>query len=220
MDKTTVSNEVLANVLRGLLYNVKEEDIFNTLDNCFSNDEVYEARKVLVNLFYDLFAGEVPHGRHMGPKEREVKKEENLTEIIDKMQLIVRMDHSIDFCVPWNYSYVVVSDEERRFQEMVRQKDVEIDLKFQSLEKMLEKKNEEMISAVKSLIGNMGSSVDKEGEIYIYSTSSEDSANKGQNLYSSYAYRSSIIGDNDDYLMLDDIRSCLPRQCCLQEKTC
>ena len=191
VDKTTVSNEVLANVLRGLLYNVKEEDIFNTLDNCFSNDEVYEARKVLVNLFYDLFAGagEVPHGRHMGPKEREVKKEENLMEIIDKMQLIVRMDHSIDFCVPWNYSYVVVSDEERRFQEMVRQKDVEIDLKFQSLEKVLEKKNEEMISAVKSLIGNMGSSVDKEGEIYIHSTLSDDSANKGQNLYSSYAYQ-------------------------------
>ena len=31
VDKTTVNNEVLANVLRGLLYNVKEEDIFNTL---------------------------------------------------------------------------------------------------------------------------------------------------------------------------------------------
>ena len=81
VDKTTVSNEVLANVLRGLLYNVKEEDIFNTLDNCFSNDEVYEARKILVRYFFEIFENEEPNGRYMGPKEREIKKDENIFDI-------------------------------------------------------------------------------------------------------------------------------------------
>ena len=85
-DKTIVNNEVLGNVLRGLLYNIKEGDIFSTGDNCFSSDEVYEARKVLVKLFFGLFDQEEPNGRYIGPKEREIKKDENLTEIILKMQ--------------------------------------------------------------------------------------------------------------------------------------
>lgn len=168
-DKTIVNNEVLGNVLRGLLYNIKEEDIFSTVDNCFGNDEVYEARKVLVRLFLDLFDQEESSGRYMGPKEREIKKDENLTEIILKMQEVVRMDHDVEFCVPWNYSYVVVSDEEKRFQEMVRQKDLEIDMKFQKLEKHIEMKNREVISAVKSIVDNVGGA-EKEGEIYIHSS--------------------------------------------------
>ena len=62
--KTSVNNEVLGNVLRGFLYNMKEEDMFNTIDNCFNNDEVYEARKILVKLFYELFEDEEPNGRY------------------------------------------------------------------------------------------------------------------------------------------------------------
>ena len=183
-DKTIVNNEVLGNVLRGLLYNIKEEDIFSTVDNCFSNDEVYEARKVLVRLFFNLFDQEEPSGRYMGPKEREIKKDENLTEIIIKMQEIVRMDHDVEFCIPWNYSYVVVSDEEKRFQELVRQKDLEIDMKFQNLEKIIEMKNREVISAVKSIIDNVGGD-EKEGDIYIHSSGdSGDAAGlKGRNIF-------------------------------------
>jgi len=168
-DKTIVNNEVLGNVLRGLLYNIKEEDIFSTVDNCFSSDEVYEARKVLVKLFFGLFDQEEPNGRYIGPKEREIKKDENLTEIILKMQEVVRMDHDVEFCIPWNYSYVVVSDEEKRFQQMVRQKDLEIDMKFQNLEKTIEMKNREVISAVKSIIDNVGGA-EKEGDIYIHAS--------------------------------------------------
>ena len=185
-DKTVVNNEVLGNVLRGLLYNIKEEDIFNTVDNCFSNDEVYEARKVLVRLFFALFEQEEPNGRYMGPKEREIKKDENLTEIIIKMAEVVRMDHDVEFCIPWNYSYVVVSDEEKRFKEMVRQKDLEIDMKFQNLEKSIERRNREVISAVKSIIDNVGGVEKKEGEIYIHSSGdSVDAASlKGRNIES------------------------------------
>jgi len=75
----------------------------------------------------------------------------------------------VEFCIPWNYSYVVVSDEEKRFQEMVRQKDLEIDMKFQNLEKHIEMKNREVISAVKSIIDNVGGA-EKEGDIYIHSS--------------------------------------------------
>ena len=175
IDKTSVNNEVLANVLRGLLYSLNDEDIFNTIDNCFSNDEVYEARKLLVKLFFDLFEDEEPNGRYMGPKEREIKKDEHVMDIIEKMNIIARMDHDVEFCTPWNYTFVVVSDEEKRFKEMVRQKDLEIDMKFQSLEKVIDKKNREMISAVKNIIEQVGS-VEKEGEIYIHSSDSEDAA--------------------------------------------
>ena len=113
--------------------------------------------------------------RLQGPKEREIKKDENIMDILEKMNDITRMDHDVEFCVPWNYSYKVVSDEERRFNEMVRQKDVEIDNKFQSLEKVIEVKNREMISAVKSIIEQIGN-VEKEGEIYIHAVEADDPA--------------------------------------------
>ena len=172
--KTSVSNEVLANVLRGLLYNIKEEDVFTTVDNCFNCNEIYQARKILVKYFYDLFENEEPNGRFMGAKEREVKKDVNLCDIIEKMQEIVRVDHEVEFCVPWNYAFVVVSDEEKRFKEMVRQKDLEIDLKFQALEKVIESKNRETVMAVKNII-NQVDNIDKaDGESYIQSTDSLD----------------------------------------------
>ena len=86
MDRTIVSNEVLCNVLRGFLYTVEDEDIFCTIDNCFSNDEVYEARKILIRFFFEIFENEEPNGGFMGPKEREIKKDENIFEIIVNMR--------------------------------------------------------------------------------------------------------------------------------------
>jgi len=175
VDKKNVNNELLGNVLRGLLYSLKEEDIVGSIDQFFNDDDVYEARKTLVKNFYHLFEEEEPNGRYMGPKEREIKKKENMVEIVDKMQQIARMDHDVEFCIPWNYSYIVVSDEEKRFREMVRQKDVEIDMKFNTLEKVIDKKNKEMIAAVESIVMKLGS-VDLDGEIYIHSPDSDDAA--------------------------------------------
>jgi len=175
VDKKNVNNELLGNVLRGLLYSLKEEDIVGSIDQFFNDDDVYEARKTLVKNFYHLFEEEEPNGRYMGPKEREIKKKENMVEIVDKMQQIARMDHDVEFCIPWNYSYIVVSDEEKRFREMVRQKDVEIDMKFNTLEKVIDKKNKEMIAAVESIVMKLGS-VDLDGEVYIHSPDSDDAA--------------------------------------------
>lgn len=175
VDKKNVNNELLGNVLRGLLYSVKEEEIVDSLDQFFNDDDVYEARKILVKNYFHLFEDEEPNGRYMGPKEREIKKKESMDEIVDKMQQIARMDHDVEFCIPWNYSYIVVSDEEKRFREMVRQKDLEIDMKFNTLEKVIETKNREMISAVENIVMKLGS-VDLDGEIYIHSPDSDDAA--------------------------------------------
>ena len=174
LDKKIVSNEILGNVLRGLLYSQTDEDICSTIDNCFSSDEVYEARKILVTFFRQIFENE-DSGRYMGPKEREVKKDQNIVDIVEKMQDITKLDHDVEFCTPWNYSYVVVSDEEKRFREMVRQKDLEIDNKFQCLEEVIEKKNREMITAVRSIMEQIGS-IEAEGEMYIHSSDPEDAA--------------------------------------------
>ena len=175
MDRTIVSNEVLCNVLRGFLYTLEDEDIFCTIDNCFSNDEVYEARKILIKFFFDIFENEEANGGFMGPKEREIKKDENIFDIIEKMHEISQLDHDIEFCIPWNYSYSVVSHQEKKFLELVRQKDLEMDNKFQSLEEVIDKKNREIILAVKNIMKTNGN-LDEKGEVKIHSSGLEKTA--------------------------------------------
>ena len=78
VDKKSLNNEVIGNVLRGLLYGISDEDLVNSIDQFFTADDVYEARKLLVKNFYDLFEDEEePGGLYMGPKEREIKKDTN-----------------------------------------------------------------------------------------------------------------------------------------------
>lgn len=175
VDKRSVTNELLSNVLRGLLYSVTQEEIADSVDQFFNDDDVYEARKILVKHFFHLFSDEEPNGRQMGPKEREIKKELNLKDIIDKMAQIVRIDHDVEFCIPWNYNFIVVSDEERRFRQMVRQKDVEIDSKFSALEEVIDQKNKEMIQVMEKMIKTLGAA-DVDGDVYIHTPDSEDAA--------------------------------------------
>ena len=175
VDKRNINNELLSNVLRGLLYTIPAEDIADSVDQYFNDDDVYEARKLLVRHFFHLFENEEQNGRPMGPKEREIKKEANVTEIIDKMSTIARMEHDVDFCVPWNYNYIVVSDEEKRFREMVRQKDVEMDTKFSALEDVIDQKNKEMIHVMEKMIKQIGN-VEIDGEVYIHTPDPDDAA--------------------------------------------
>jgi len=66
--------------------------------------------------------------------------------------------------------------------------------KFQSLEKVIEIKNREMISAVKTIIEQIGS-VEKEGEIYIHAVESDDpalvkgAAGTGCNIGANFNYK-------------------------------
>ena len=78
-------------------------------------------------------------------------------------------------CIPWNYSYTVVSDQEKKFLEIVRQKDLEMDNKFQCLEEVIEKKNREIILAVKSIMEKNGN-LDEMEEINIRSSGLEETA--------------------------------------------
>jgi len=175
IDKKSVNNELLGNVLRGMLYDVDHEEIINSVEPFFNEDDVYEARRLLVINFNNLFENEEPQGRNMGPKERQIKKKDNLTDVIYVMSKVTRMDHDIEFCVPWNYSYVMVSEEEKRFRDLVCQKDLEIDAKFDSLEKVIGEKNKEMIATVEDLMKVMDKNID--GEVYIHASDLDDAAN-------------------------------------------
>ena len=112
----------------------------------------------------------------MGPKEREIKKDENIFDIIEKMHEISQLDQDTEFCIPWNHSFKIISDQEKRFLELVRQKDLEMDNKFQSLEKVIQKKNREIILTVKNIMGKNGNLV-KERELFSYSSVLEETTN-------------------------------------------
>ena len=70
------------------------------------------------------------------------------------MHTIAKIDHDIEFCVPWDYKYIIVSDEEKRFRDIIKEKDLEIDARFSALEKVIELQNRATIMAVESVMQN------------------------------------------------------------------
>ena len=91
---------------------------------------------------------------NIGAKEREVRKRDFLEDIVEKMHTIAKIDHDIEFCVPWDYKYIIVSDEEKRFRDIIKEKDLEIDARFSALEKVIELQNRATIMAVESVMQN------------------------------------------------------------------
>ena len=160
INKKVICNELLSNVLRGILhcpgYNITDEFIVDSLDPVFSPDAVHEARRILFKNFYTLFPDDPrdPNETNIGLKEREVRKKDFLEDIVEKMNIIAKIDHDIEFCVPWDYKYIIVSDEEKRFRDIVKEKDLEIDAKFAALEKVIELQNRATIMAVESVMNN------------------------------------------------------------------
>ena len=160
INKKVICNELLSNVLRGILhcpgYNITDEFIVDSLDPVFSPDAVHEARRILFKNFYTLFPDDPrdPNETNIGLKEREVRKRDFLEDIVEKMNIIAKIDHDIEFCVPWDYKYIIVSDEEKRFRDIVKEKDMEIDAKFAALEKVIELQNRATIMAVESVMNN------------------------------------------------------------------
>jgi len=160
INKKVICNELLSNVLRGILhcpgYNITDEFIVDSLDPVFSPDAVHEARRILFKNFYTLFPDDPrdPNETTIGLKEREVRKRDFLEDIVEKMNIIAKIDHDIEFCVPWDYKYIIVSDEEKRFRDIIKEKDMEIDAKFAALEKVIELQNRATIMAVESVMNN------------------------------------------------------------------
>ena len=93
--------------MRGIIhvpsYNITDEFMIDSLDPVFSPDAVHEARRILYKNFYTLFPDDHndPNEMSIGAKEREVRKRDFLQDIVDKMHVIAKIDHDIEFCVPY-----------------------------------------------------------------------------------------------------------------------
>ena len=160
VNKKVICNELLSNVLRGIIhqspYNISDDYILHNLEPVFSPQAVHEAQRILYKNFYTLFPDD-PNGlsgAQIGAKEKEVKKRWFLQDIIEKMRVIADIDHDIEFCVPWDYKYIIISDEEKRVRDVLKEKDLEIDAKFTALEKVIELQNRATIMAVESVMKN------------------------------------------------------------------
>ena len=171
VNKKVICNELLSNVLRGIIhcsdYNISDQYMLEILDNVFSPDAVHEARRILYKNFYTLFPADPsdPNEVNIGSKEREIRKKDFLMDIIDKMHTISSIDHDIEFCVPWDYRFIIISDEEKRLRDIVKEKDDEIDAKFGALEKVIELQNHATILAVESVMKKTLSGVVSEAKL-------------------------------------------------------
>ena len=160
VNKKVICNELLSNVLRGIIhqspYNISDDYILHNLEPVFSPQAVHEAQRILYKNFYTLFPDDPNDlgGAQIGAKEKEVKKRWFLQDIIEKMRVIADIDHDIEFCVPWDYKYIIISDEEKRVRDVIKEKDLEIDAKFAALEKVIELQNRATIMAVESVMKN------------------------------------------------------------------
>ena len=75
--KKAVSNDLLSNILRGLVHAIPEDQIVQVIDEHFDPEEVFDARVILFKNFYSIFANDPndpTEDRVMGAKEKEIKK--------------------------------------------------------------------------------------------------------------------------------------------------
>ena len=159
VNKKVVCNELLSNVLRGIMHGMEADAMADIIEQNFESDATYDARKILFKNFFNLFPQDPNDPNElqneegqMGAKEKEIKKKWNVEDIIKKMMVIANLEHDIEFCVTWDYKYVIVTDEEKKIRELIKEKDKEIDAKFSALEKVIELQNRATIMAVESVM--------------------------------------------------------------------
>lgn len=151
--KKAVCNDLLSNILRGINHGTPEDQIVQVIDDHFTPEEVFDARVILFKNFYSLFANDPndpTEDRLMGAKEKEIKKRWHLQDILEKIHTIGKLDHDVEFCVPWNYRYVIMTEEEKRFRDILDEKDESLDDKFAALEKVIDLQNRATIMAVEN----------------------------------------------------------------------
>ena len=153
LHKKAVCNDLLSNILRGLINGCPEDQIIQNIDDNFSPDEVFEARVILFKNFYSLFANDPndpTEDRFMGAKEKEIKKRWHVEDILEKIHVLGKLDHDVEFCVPWNYRFVIMTDEERRYRDILDEKNENLDEKFATLGKVIDLQNRATIMAVEN----------------------------------------------------------------------
>lgn len=151
--KKAVCNDIISNIMRGIENGQPEDQIIETIDDHFDPEEVFDARKILFKNFYSLFVNDPndpTEDRHMGAKEKEIKKRWHLQDIMDKIHVIGKLEHDVEFCVPYNYRYVIMTEEEKRFRDIINEKDDKLDEKFAALEKVIDLQNRATIMAVET----------------------------------------------------------------------
>ena len=149
--KKAVSNDLLSNILRGLVHGIPEDQIIQVIDEHFNPEEVFDARVVLFKNFYSIFANDPndpTEDRVMGAKEKEIKKRWHIQDILEKIHVIGKLDHDVEFCVPFNYRFVIMTEEEKRYREILDEKSENLDDKFEALEKVIDLQNRATIMAV------------------------------------------------------------------------
>ena len=128
--KKAVSNDLLSNILRGLVHGIPEDQIIQVIDEHFNPEEVFDARVVLFKNFYSIFANDPndpTEDRVMGAKEKEIKKRWHIQDILEKIHVIGKLDHDVEFCVPFNYRFVIMTEEEKRYREILDEKSENLD---------------------------------------------------------------------------------------------
>lgn len=151
--KKAVCNDLLSNIFKGILHGTPEDQIMEVIDEHFSPEEVFDARVILFKNFYTIFVNDPndpTDDRVMGSKEKEIKKRWHLQDILEKIHMISKLDHDVEFCVPWNYRYVIMTEEERRFRDILDEKNENLGEKFAALEKVIDLQNRATIMAVEN----------------------------------------------------------------------
>lgn len=151
LHKKAVCNDLLSNILKGLEHGNPEDMIIQAIDENFTPEEVFDARRIIFKNFYSLFAddpNDPTEDRIMGTKEKEIKKLWHLQDILEKIHVISKLDHDVEFCIPWNYKYVIMTEEEKRFREIMNEKDEKMSEQFSALEKVIDLQNRATIMAV------------------------------------------------------------------------
>jgi len=149
--KKAVSNDLLSNILRGLVHAIPEDQIVQVIDEHFDPEEVFDARVILFKNFYSIFANDPndpTEDRVMGAKEKEIKKRWHIQDILEKIHVIGKLDHDVEFCVPFNYRFVIMTEEEKRYRDILDEKSENLDDKFEALEKVIDLQNRATIMAV------------------------------------------------------------------------
>lgn len=151
--KKAVCNDLLSNILWGIHHGNPEDLIIQAIDDHFSPEEVFDARRIIFKNFYSLFAddpNDPTEDRLMGAKEKEIKKLWHLQDILEKIHVISKLEHDVEICIPWNHKYVIMTEEETRFREIMNEKDEKFNKKFVALEKVIDLQNRATIMAVET----------------------------------------------------------------------
>ena len=145
-------NKLIANIMKGNTYCTSDVVMIETVTTVFSEQEILEARR----LIFDFFPPEDDKGLDMGAKERRHTTKLHAEDVVNKVIEVSKKTNDVILCMPWNETFhEFISGEEKLANEVIKQKEGEIDERFAALEKQIDLKNKATIEAVKVMCDNL-----------------------------------------------------------------